>query len=438
MALLQTWRGRVTSLAFVLAIGSVSSATADNWPSWRGPHGNGICDEGHVAYRWNRTENVAWRLALPGPGGSTPAVWEDRIFLTAVEGDELLLLCASTDGEELWRRVVGVGNKNVRNDEGNFASPSASTDGEFVWSMMSSGDIGCYDFDGEEVWKLDLQDRYGPFQISFGMTATPVLYGDRLFLQLVHGDRKADTHEARIVALDKRTGAELWQAHRITGAYGENELSYASPMLYDDTKMRFLVTHGADFVIAYDLNDGHEIWRCGGLNPHDDPKKRYHPTLRFVASPAMVPGMIVVPTAKNGPVIALRPHLMGDLTENADAYIWKRPDNTPDVPCPLIHDGLVYLCRENGNLICLEAKTGQELYQERTNRERHRASPVYADGRVYLTARDGKVTVVKTGRDFEILAQNDLEEPQSSSPAISNGTIYLRTFEALWAIREPN
>lgn len=433
MALFETFCRRFAILVMLLAAGR--SACADNWPSWRGPHQNGICDETGIPLKWSGSDNIAWRLELPGPAGATPAVWDEHIFLTAVNGDNLTLLCASTDGKELWRQVVGVGNKNVRNDEGNFASPSPTTDGKFVWSMMSSGDLGCYDFEGQEVWKLDLQDRYGPFQISFGMTATPVLYGDALYVQLIHGDREADTHEARIVALDKRTGSEIWQAHRITGAYGENELSYASPMLYDYGNLQYLITHGADFAIAYDLEDGHEIWRCGGLNPHDDPKKRYHPTLRFVASPATAPGMVVVPTAKNGPVVALHANLTGDVTDNEAAYFWKRPDNTPDVPCPLIHDGLVYLCRENGNLICLEAESGKELYQERTHRERHRASPVYADGRVYLTARDGKVTVVKAGPKFEILAQNDLGEPQSSSPAISNGTIYLRTFEALWAIR---
>ncbi len=110
------------------------------------------------------------------------------------------------------------------------------------------------------------------------------------------------------------------------------------------------------------------------------------------------------------------------------------PRNTPDVPSPLIHDGLVYMCREDGTLICLDAAGGQEIYQKRGHSDRHRASPVYADGKVYLTARDGTVTVVKAGREFEILASNKMEESMSSSPAISNGRIYFRTFNALYAI----
>jgi outer membrane protein assembly factor BamB len=146
--------------------------------------------------------------------------------------------------------------------------------------------------------------------------------------------------------------------------------------------------------------------------------------------------MIVVPTAKNGPVFAVDGNAKGTVEEESPALLWSLPDNTPDVPSPLIHEGLVYLCRENGNLMCLDAKTGQLHYQELTHRTRHRASPVFADGKIYLNARDGKISVVKAGPKFEMLAQNDLGEEISASPAISNGTIYLRTFDALWAIRK--
>jgi outer membrane protein assembly factor BamB len=123
----------------------------------------------------------------------------------------------------------------------------------------------------------------------------------------------------------------------------------------------------------------------------------------------------------------------GNITDS-DKVIWKY-SRTPDVPSPLIHDGLVYLCMENGQLHVLDAKTGEEQYAVRTHSVRHRASPVYADGKVYLTARDGKVTVVKAGREFEMLAQNDIGEDVASSPVFVDGTLYLRSFDALWAIR---
>jgi outer membrane protein assembly factor BamB len=426
---------RCLLLVVLTLIFSVPAARADNWPQWRGPQGNGICDETNIPIRWSRTQNVHWRLELPGPAGATPIVWNEQIFLTSVDANDLLLICVSTDGKRQWRRNIGVGNKDVRRDEGNSASPSPVTDGEFVWATMANGAMACYDFDGNEQWRTNLQERYGPFQIQFGMTSTPVLYGDRLFLQFIHGDYQGRTKEASVIALDKRTGEEIWRQERITEASGENEHSYASPMLYDDGKLRFLITHGGDYVMGHRLSDGEEIWRCGGLNPHDVPGKRYHPTMRFVASPAAAPGIIVVPSAKNGPVLAIRPNFAGDITDNPEARLWTLSRGTPDVPSPLIHDGIVYLCREQGNLMCHDAWKGTDLYIERTRRNRHRASPVYADGHVYLSSRDGIVSVVKTGREFELVTQNDIGESLTASPAISNGTLYLRSYEALWAIR---
>ena len=411
-------------------------AFADHWPAWRGATHNGISLETSAPTKWDASTNVAWKLDLPGPAGSTPVIWGDNIFLTSVDKDALVLMCVGTDGKQRWSKQISSGtNKKVRGDEGNYASPSAITDGTHVWTMMGDGELAAFTVSGEKVWHFNLQERYGKFKIQFGMSSTPVLSDGRLFVQLIHGEGKAATHEARVVALDALTGKEVWQKGRVTGAHTENEHSYASPMLYDHNGTKYLITHGGDYTIAYDLNNGEELWRLGGLNPHDDPNRRYHPTLRFVASPAAAEGIVVCPTAKRGPVFAIKGDQSGDLTDKSSALVWKMKANTPDVPSPLIHDGLVYLCRENGNLMCVDAKTGEQLYEERTERQRHRASPVYANGNIYLTARNGKVTVVKAGRKFEVVSVNDLGEETAASPAISNGTVYLRTFKTLWAIR---
>ena len=426
------------SLCGLLAASFLSLAAthicAENWPQWRGARLDGISHEKNLPVEWSAKENIAWRFPLPGPAGATPVVWDDKIFVTSVdtsgEEAELLLICVGTDGKERWRQVVGHGNKDVRGDEGNSASPSPATDGKHVWSFMANGALACYTVDGKEVWKTDLQERYGKFKIAFGMTATPVLDRGRLYVQLIHGEGNANTREAMVVALDALSGKEIWKQDRPSDAVRECEHSYASPVLYRDRQREFLLTHGADYVVAHDLESGRELWRCGGLNPPGD----YNPTLRFVASPLAVPGMIIVPSAKRGPVFAIKPDVMGDVTDSESAFLWKMPKNTPDVPSPLVYDGLVYLCRENGNLMCLDAKTGELLYENRTTSDRHRASPVYADGKIYTTGRRGVVTVTKAGREFEILAQNDLGEPISASPAVSGGRIYLRTFDALYAI----
>lgn len=416
---------------------SISGAVfAENWPGWRGPAGNGISSEKNLPVEWSPTQNVAWKLALPGSAGASPVVWGDRIFLTSVnEAGDLLLIAVDTNGKQVWQKAVSSGNKTARGDEGNSASPSPVTDGQHVWAFMGDGTLACYSMGGDEIWKTNLQDRYGKFSIQFGMSSTPVLDEGVLYFQLIHGEGNPKTREACVVALDGASGKEVWKADRPSDAEAENEHSYASAMMYHDGKTKLLLTHGADFIVAHDLKDGHEVWRCGGLNRRDDPSLRYDPTLRFVASPVSVPGLIIAPSAKGHPIIAIKGDGKGDITNEADKHLWTWK-KTPDVPTPVIVDDLVYLCMENGNLTVLEAKTGKEVYTQATHRMRHRASPVYGDGKLYLTARDGKVHVIQAGREFKVLAVNDLQEDQSSSPAISNGTIYMRTFQHLWAIRK--
>ena len=182
--------------------------------------------------------------------------------------------------------------------------------------------------------------------------------------------------------------------------------------------------------MGHDLDDGRELWRLGGLNP----KGRYNPTLRFVSSPVTVPGMIVVPSAKGGPIVGLRPGIKGDVTEVKSAFHWNRRRYTPDVSAPLVHDGLVYTLTKVGGLICFDAKTGKDVYTERAGEGKHRSSPSYADGKIFLISRVGVVTIVRPGRKFEVLARNDMQEDMNASPAFSGGRMYLRTFKALYAI----
>ncbi|MCA9052441.1 MAG: PQQ-like beta-propeller repeat protein [Planctomycetaceae bacterium] len=430
-------------LLLLIALAAVATrAQAENWPEWRGPQGNGISSETGLPIHWSQTENVAWRTPLPGPGGATPVVWEDHIFLTATDGPEegaaLLLLCLGTDGKIKWQRTVGEGNQKARAEEGNSASPSPVTDGQYVWAFFGTGVLACYDFDGNEVWKFNVQDRFGKFDIQFGMTSTPVLHGDHLYLQLLHGSMSGgDYIVGKIVKLEKTTGKDVWVQDRPTGAIAENRHSYASPVLFPSGERLALLTHGQDHTIAFDLESGKELWRLGGLNgPTELNHTPFDRTLRFVASPTVAEGLAVIPTAKKGPTIAVNLTAAdGEINPTGDAIRWVN-DKTPDVPCPLIVDGLVYHCRQDGKLFVVDAQTGEELYYERTHDHNHRASPLYADGHIYLTARDGHFTVVKAGRKFEVASENDLGEAISASPVISNGTLYLRTFNALYAVRE--
>ncbi|MCG9126347.1 PQQ-binding-like beta-propeller repeat protein [Candidatus Poribacteria bacterium] len=401
----------------------IDNATSKNWHQWRGPNNDGVSNATDVPTTWSQTENVKWRFPLPGEGASTPVIWDDKIFLTCADGEELVLMCINTQGDELWKRTLATGNRRSRGDEVNFASPSPTTDGKHVWAFLGSGDLVCYDYDGNQVWKTNLAERYGEFNLYFIMSTTPLLYKDKLYMHLIHSSAWL------VLALDKMTGEEIWKQKRKSDAIQESEQAYTSPMLYQDAERELLIVHGADYVTAHNLDDGSEIWRCGGFNP----VQNYNQFFRFVASPVSTDGLIVVPSAKNGPVIGIDPSGTGDITDT-QWQKWKLSRGTPDVPSPLIHDGLVYLCRENGDLICIDATTGEQLYRHQTHRHRHRSSPVYANGHIYLTARDGVVNVVKAGKDFEIVATNNIDEEIAASPVILDGTLYLRSYNALYAI----
>jgi outer membrane protein assembly factor BamB len=416
-------------LVCVLMLSTCAIARADNWPQWRGPNYDGICAETGFPTTFSETDGLVWKLKMPGRGSSTPAVWGDRIFLTSEDGQKnVLLLCVSTTGKELWRRTLG-GSSNMRG-EGNDASASPSTDGKHVYCFTGNGDLGCFDFEGNQVWKFDAQERYGKFKMGWGTHTSPLLFKDRLYLQLIHSGG------AHVIAMDKMTGQEIWKVDRPSGAKAECKESYASVVPWSNGSEAYIISHGADYAIAHRLDDGSEIWRLGDLNP-TIPNGRYNNTLRLVASPVAVATLIVVPTAKHGPVVGVKPDAHGKITRGSAQEAWRLPKDTPDVPSPLVHGSYVYLSGADGTLTCLDAVTGKEMYSEVAHKSLHRASPVYADGKVYLTGREGNITVVKAGPRFEILASSHLKDKLYASPAFADHRIYIRGFDYLYAFRTP-
>lgn len=432
-----------TLLIFLLAIGTSS---AEEWTQWRSSNYRGIATGQDVPTQWSASENVVWRTPMPGQGGATPVLVGDRMFVTtAMDAEDrgnrdLGLMCLSLkDGSILWSKTVTSGNQDARAGEGNSASPSPCTDGSHVWVFYSTGVLACFTVDGEEQWKFDVGDRFGALDIQFGMTSTPVLDGNHLYLQLIHGPMRRDDNSriGKVIKLDKLTGNTVWEHDRETEVIFECKHSYASPFIYDDGEQRFLLVHGADCTTGHSLETGEELWRLVGLNgPTEINPGREDPTFRFVASPGITDGTIVVPTAKRGPTVAIQ--VDGKLTGKVDAdsaHLKWVLAQTPDVSIPLIVDGLVYLLHKDGKLQCVDLESGKEVYFERTHSVQHRSSPVFADGHIFFCAKDGVCTVVKAGKDFEVVASNDMNnESITASPVITDGRVYIRTYDAVYAI----
>ena len=426
------------AIAFSLCLSQLTHA--DNWSQWRGNKLDSVTMEKSLPGKLSMDKNLLWKFEMPGTGGASPVVWNDHIFVMSVEGNgqengkPLSLLCVTTQGKLKWKKPLEGRNKRSR-DSGDSASPSPFTDGTHVWAMTTNGVIQCFDFEGNQVWAKDLQKEYGEFHIQFGMTSTPVLDQGKIYLQLIHGKMKRGskaTSVGWVVALDAKNGNEIWKHQRKTDGMFENMHSYASPSIYRDNQNEFLVTHGGDYVIGHSLESGDEIFRCGDMNPKGD---GYNYFLRFVSSPLCVEGMLIVPTAKSGPVLALDPakKLAGDVTEKKETRHWRLDQGTPDVATPVVYDGMVYLARETGVLIALDSETGEMVYQKRMLADRHRSTPVAGDGKVYFADRRGNLKIIEAGEEPNVLTNLSLGEETLASPAISNGVLYIRTQENLYA-----
>lgn len=403
---------------FALAV----PAGAGNWPQWRGPTSDGHSAEKGLPTEWGPDKNVVWKLELPGRGASTPCIWENRIYITYVEGSEVIVACIGTDGKPRWKQSLAhvSGAKSGRGDEGNQASASCSTDGKHVWAFAGEGKLACFTMDGQQVWDLDVQ-KYGRFGIQFGIHWTPVLYKDRLYLQVMHRNAQL------LLALNAETGSELWKVNRPGYGKGESPDVYASAFMWEGKGGPLLIAHGNDYCTAHRLEDGGEVWRVAGLNPTNNG------AWRFVSSPLVTPDLIVVPSCKNGPTVGLNPvGAKGKIDEDNPAELW-RLKFTPDVVSPLRVGDVVYLMGD-GPLTAVEAKTGNQIYRESLAKQIHRAHMVAADGKIYVVGRQGTTDVVQAGRTFKLLASNTLPDTIYGSPAISNGRIYLHGWNYLWAI----
>jgi outer membrane protein assembly factor BamB len=412
---------RILPLALCLFL--AIPAFADNWPQWRGPKNDGISPARDVPVEWGPDKNVVWKFKMPGRGSSTPCIWGDQIFLTDIDGSDVVLMCIGTDGQLRWKEKFAplAGKRSGKGEEGNEASASCSSDGKHVWAFAGSGNLVCYTVSGKPVWEKDIR-KYGKpeqFSIQFGIHWTPVLYQGRLYLQVMHRNAQ------KVVALDAANGNEIWQVDRPGYGKGESPDTYASAFMWDGEGGPLLIAHGNDYCTAHRLDDGKEVWRVAGLNPSNNG------AWRFVASPLVTPNLIVVPSCKTGPLVGINPvGAQGTINADNKAEIW-RFKSTPDVVSPLLVDGIVYVM-DNGPLTAIDAKTGMQIYRKDLGKGIYRGNMVAAEGKIYVINREGVGSVVQAGKEFKVLAINDLKQKVYASPAIVDGRLYVRTWENLY------
>jgi len=440
---------RSTSLVLCVLFGTILQA--GNWPQWRGPDLNGSSPETGLAERWGPSENVAWRTVLPGPAGSTPVVWGDRVFLSSTDSASkgLVAMCVDArSGDILWRHRVGDDRKALGANR--MSNPSPVTDGRHVWFLYGNGIFICFDMDGTQQWRRDLEDTFGQLIVKFGYSASPLLYGNRLFITLMQNrdpyrymkkEKKRLEAEGRalregplesfLMALSADDGKTLWRHVRTTDATDESVESYTTLMPFEQDGRQNVVLVCGECVTGNDMETGAENWRWW-FTPRD--REIWQ---RTVTSAVVCGDLIVAVRPKHRPIFALKVDGTGELGE--DTVVWSVDKNTPDVTTPLFYRGRLYtLDGDMRTMTCLEPKTGRVIWRESLGGKAvFRASPTGADGRIYCISKGGEVVVVAAGDTFKVLSRTEMpERPCMSTIVPAGGALFVRTAKALYCIRK--
>ena len=413
------------------------------WHQWRGPQASGVAPHGDPPIEWSENKNIRWKTEIPGQGHATPIVWDDIVFVTsAVETNKQIELAPieeprrrrgrhgrsaapssvhqfvifainRSDGSIRWQQVA---REEVPHEgthqTGSWAANSPITDGEHVYAYFGSRGLYCYDMGGNLQWEKDLGDM--TTRRSFGEGSSPALYGDVI---VVNWDHEGDSF---IVALDKRTGEELWKVDR------DESTSWATPIVVEHNGTPQVIVNATNRTRGYDLATGKVLWECGGM------------TANTIPSPVTANGIVYVTSGFRGNALqAIRlDDAKGDIT-GAAAIVWDYDRDTPYVPSPLLYGDMLYFLKHNrGMLSAFNASTGEAYYgpERLEGISDVYASPVGAGDRIYISDRDGVTLVLKHGSTLEVLAENILDDGFNASPAIVGKEIFLRGNKSLYCI----
>lgn len=410
--------------AILLAPLATTADPSQNWAHWRGHGGNGVSTTATPPTTFSDTENVKWKVEIPGRGSGSPVIWEDRVFVTSAVPEaggggklSFQLFCFDrTTGSLKWKQTAVTATPHEGTHETNtFASASPCTDGERVYAPFGSRGLFCYDLEGKLLWsKTDFPPM--TTRNGFGEGSSPTLAGDTILVPWDHEGPSA------LYALNKKTGALLWTAKR-----GDEPTCWATPLVVEAAGKPQVIMNGQTKARAYDLATGDELWSCGGQ------------TERPVASAVSADGLAFVGSGFRGSFLgAFRLDGKGDI-EGTEHVVWQTKQDTPDIASPLLSGGRLYFYKgKSGILTCLDAATGKVLFgpERIPGISSTYASPVAAGGHVYLTDRSGTITVIKDGPKLEVVATNSLGQGVDATPAPVGRQLFVRGERTLFCLGE--
>jgi outer membrane protein assembly factor BamB len=405
-------------VALQLSFAFSSVNAGENWPEFRGPTGDGHSDAVGLPLRWSETENVKWKTPIHGRGWSSPVIWDDQIWMTTAteDGHEQYVVCVDRNSGKIMHDVHLFHNDTLQitNPLNSYASPTPVIEAGRVYVHFGVYGTACLDTQsGRVLWQR--RDIYcDHFR---GPGSSPILVDDRLVFHMDGIDVQF------VIALDKKTGKTVWRTNRSTDfgtRDGDFRKAYTTPIVIDFGGRRQLISVGAVDAMSYDPATGKELWKVR----HDGFSEAARPLFGF--------GLVFINTGSGSEQMwAVRPDGVGDVT--ATHVAWKFHKNVSRKSSPILVDDLIYMVSDDGIALCVEAKTGKRVWQQRMGGQ-FSASPLAADGRIYLFSHEGPATVIAPGRKYQRLAVNRLDEGFMASPAVSGRAIFLRTKTDLYRI----
>lgn len=398
---------------FVIGVVTLTiTSYAENWPSWRGPRGDGTSIEMNLSTQWGPGKNILWKTQIPGKGYSSPIVWDNYVFVTSADSDkqERLLLCLDAlSGKILWQQEVVKAPLEKIHPENSYASSTPATDGQKVYiAFLDQKDIvvAAYDFTGRQVWL----SRPGKFSGEHGFAASPVLYDGQVILN-------CDSREGSLLlSLSCTDGRTLWNV-----SHPAKPLGFTTPLVRQMAGRTQLVLPINKGVYSYNPDDGSILWFVDGVDDEFVTTPVYHETLQKIYITGSWPKRNLLAIDVTG---------SGDVTKTH--VTWTLSEGAPYINSPVIVDDFILGVDITGVAKCYDAATGKIFWSQKLGKAH--ASAVVIEGMVYIFNDDGVANIVKPGPEFKLIAKNELGQLCYASPAVSNGRLYIRGKTHLFCI----
>ncbi len=376
-------------MGMVLLFGA---SPADSWPGFRGD-GSSVVSGGALPMEWAPGKNIGWRADLPGYGQSSPVIWNDTLFLTAIDGKEkekcILMAVSASRGATLWKKEFEASQKGKNNPMMSRAAPTPVVDGNAVYASFESGDIICCTHTGGELWKRSIASEIGEFKNNHGIGSSLAQTSNAVIFLLDHAG------PSFLLAMDKSTGKNLWKTQR------ESRTSWTSPVACEMNGREVVLVSSSGTFAMYGATDGALLATMDGLVGNNIPSPTCHQGMIFIGSGENRMNPDPKASARSNCMLKVA---MVDGRASLEKN-WEASKAISHHASPLAYQGVVYFVTKNGLVHALDMKTGNELFVERLDSQCW-ATPIAGDGKVYFFGKDGITTVIKSGPKFEKLATN--------------------------------